>query len=151
ALDGDREVPQGAHLRGERRRAQVEAAQLMRRFAALTLAAVSCVTADRYRGARAPDVPKITVLVPGYQGSFLYAGDTRVWISPAEALSRGSRSLGSCQAGQLPLTPGGPITGFWIFPVNVDVYGGLMDWAQERFPGFVGFGYDWRASLPDTA
>jgi pimeloyl-ACP methyl ester carboxylesterase len=116
---------------------------------AVTLSA--CVAGDRYRNARAPDLPKITVLVPGYQGSFLYDGDTRVWIAPREALARGDLSLGSCETGRVPLQPGGPISGFLIFPVNVDIYGGFMQWADRRLPGFVGFGYDWRISLLDSA
>jgi pimeloyl-ACP methyl ester carboxylesterase len=123
----------------------------MRCAAAIALTALCCTSVDRYRGAKAPDAPKITVLVPGYQGTFLYDGDKRVWISPGEAFSRGDFSLGSCDGGRLPLQPGGPITGFTIFPVSIDVYGGLMDWADQRFPGFVGFGYDWRANLLDSA
>jgi pimeloyl-ACP methyl ester carboxylesterase len=119
--------------------------------AVLLLPLVSCVFADRYRNARAPDAKKITILVPGYQGSFLYRGDERLWTSPLDVFSKGSRSLGSCDAGRVPAEPGGPITGYMVFPVTVDIYGGLMDWADARLPGFVGFGYDWRDSLPDTA
>ncbi len=111
----------------------------------------ACVGADQYRVPHVPDVPKLTILVPGYQGSFLYDGDTRVWASPLETFSAGDRSLGSCDGGRLPLTPGGPITGFTIFPVHVDIYGSFMAWGQKRLPGFTAFGYDWRESLIGTA
>jgi pimeloyl-ACP methyl ester carboxylesterase len=123
----------------------------MRAPLVLVFVLASCVTADRYRNAHAPDAPKITVLVPGYEGSFLYAGDERVWISPLDAFSRGARSLGSCEAGRLPLTPGGPITRFTIFPYVLDFYADLIEWAQPRLTGFTAFGYDWRDDLPTTA
>src|SRR5438105_4296123 len=120
------------------------------RWAALLVLA-SCVWADRYRHARAPDAAKITVLVPGYQGSFLYRGEELVWNTPGQSFSSGSFSLGTCEDGQLPLEPGGPISGFTVFPVNLDVYGGFMDWGAENLAAFVGFGYDWRLSQFEAA
>lgn len=112
---------------------------------------LSCTTADQYRVRRAPDAELITVLVPGYRGSFLYEGERRAYLNIGDAFSRGDFPLGSCAAGRAPLEPGGPMTKFVIFPYVNDVYAGLMEWGRDTQPGFTAFGYDWRRDLTETA
>jgi pimeloyl-ACP methyl ester carboxylesterase len=123
----------------------------MQRCILVLVAFSACTTADRYRFARAPDEAEITVLVPGYEGTFLYEGDDRVYLSVGDALSRATQPLGTCKDGPRPLQPGGPVTRFSAWPYTVDVYDGLMRWATEALPGFTAFGYDWRADLYDSA
>lgn len=116
--------------------------------ALLLLCGAACTATDQYRGRQAPDAPVITVLVPGYRGSFLYEGDgRRVYLEPGSAFRTGHESLGSCSGGMKPLEPGGPMTKFIIWPYAFDVYDGFMQWGKERLPGFTAFGYDWRADL----
>jgi pimeloyl-ACP methyl ester carboxylesterase len=122
---------------------------MLRVFCAVLLC--SCTAPDLYRSRRPPPAESIVVLVPGYRGSFLYEGEHPLYLTPGEALSRGSRSLGTCDAGLLPLQPGGPMTRFTIFPYVMDVYDGLMVWGRDQLPGFTAFGYDWRQDLTVTA
>lgn len=113
----------------------------------LACAVLGCTASDRYRGHQAPDAPLITVLVPGYRGSFLYEEDRRVYLEPASAFRRGHESLGSCRGGMKPLEAGGPMTKFVIWPYAFDVYDGFMSWGEAKLPGFTAYGYDWRADL----
>jgi pimeloyl-ACP methyl ester carboxylesterase len=108
-----------------------------------------CTTTDRYRGHQPPEGPLITVLVPGYRGSFLYDDDRRVYLDPASAFRPGlkAESLGTCSGGMKPLAPGGPMTKFTIWPYAFNVYDDFMEWGRQHVPAFTAFGYDWRADL----
>ncbi|MBL8955499.1 MAG: hypothetical protein JNK82_32290 [Myxococcaceae bacterium] len=122
------------------------------RAAALFLSLCSaCTATDQYRARRAPELERITVLVPGYRGSFLYAGEQRVYLSPGDAFTRGDVSLGTCEAGRLPLEAGGPMSKFTVAFYVMDVYDGFMAWGREALPGFTAFGYDWRQDLTQSA
>ena len=67
----------------------------MRFAVALLLLGVACTATDQYRGRQAPDAPVITVLVPGYRGSFLYEDNGRlVYLEPGSAFRTGHESLG---------------------------------------------------------
>ena len=118
-----------------------------RLIAVSALLALSCTASDRYRGHQAPDAQLITVLVPGYRGSFLYEDERRVYLEPGSAFQRGRESLGSCTGGMKPLQAGGPMTKFIIWPYAFDVYDGFMAWGEKALPGFTAYGYDWRADL----
>src|SRR5687767_5989377 len=106
---------------------------------ASALLATGCTSADQYRARRPPDAELITVLVPGYRGSFLYEGDRRAYLNIGDAFSRGDFPLGTCAAGRAPLEAGGPMTKFVIFPYVNDVYAGLMGWGRASLPGFTAF------------
>ncbi|MBL8952722.1 MAG: alpha/beta fold hydrolase [Myxococcaceae bacterium] len=108
---------------------------------------VACTASDRYRGHPVPDAELITVLVPGYRGSFLYDQNRLAYLEPAAAFRVGGESLGTCRGGMKPLDPGGPMTKFTIWPYAFDVYGGFMEWGEAELPGFTAYGYDWRADL----
>jgi pimeloyl-ACP methyl ester carboxylesterase len=111
-----------------------------------------CIAPDLYRRAHAPDAERITVLVPGYRGSFLYEGDKIRYLTIPDALSHGSYTLGSCEGGPAELTPGGPLTSYNVAGVyKVEVYGPAMEWGRATLPGFTAFGYDWREDLYATA
>ncbi len=114
----------------------------------LCVIAAGCTASDRYRGHHVPDEKLVTVLVPGYRGSFLYDHNRLAYLEPATAFRVGGESLGSCAGGMKPLDPGGPVTTFTIWPYAFDVYGGFMEWGEKALPGFTAFGYDWRADLP---
>lgn len=111
----------------------------------------ACTSADQYRARRAPEADPITVLVPGYRGSFLYDGERRVYLSPGDAFSRGDVSLGSCEGGRTKLEAGGPMSKFVIFPYVMDVYEGFMEFGRGALPGFTAFGYDWRQDVTESA
>ncbi|MBK7864044.1 MAG: hypothetical protein IPJ65_36655 [Archangiaceae bacterium] len=154
AADVDREVLSRAGGGRTRRGTKVvEAAQLkaMRRvlivLAVAAALAAACTTTDRYRGRQAPDGPVLTVLVPGYRGSFLYDDNRRVYLDPAAAFRPGSESLGTCSGGMKPLEPGGPMTKFTIWPYAFNVYDDFMEWGRTHTEGFTAYGYDWRADL----
>lgn len=110
-----------------------------------------CIAPDLYRHARAPEARRISVLVPGYRGSFLYAGDEIRYLTVGQALTKGDQALGSCEAGPAPLTHGGPLTAYNIAGYKVDVYSPVIEWGQAHLPGFTAFGYDWREDLFATA
>jgi pimeloyl-ACP methyl ester carboxylesterase len=119
---------------------------------ALLLAFCGCIAPDVYRRAKPPDAERITVLIPGYRGSFLYEGDTIRYLTIPDALSKGKFALGSCHEGPTPLEPGGPLTAYDVLGIyKVNVYGGLMSWGRDALPGFTAFGYDWREDLFVTA
>lgn len=118
---------------------------------AVVLPLTGCVAPDLYRRARPPEAKQITVLVPGYRGSFLYAGDEIRYLTAGQALTRGDQPLASCEGGPLPLTHGGPLTSYNVAGYRVDVYSPVMEWGERRLPGFTAFGYDWREDLFATA
>src|SRR3954471_12864049 len=108
----------------------------MARLLTVMLLVSACTASDHYRSRIAPPAERITVFVPGYEGTFLYENGRPVWVTPGEVLRSTGRSLGSCAAGPLPLEPGGPVTRFTAWPYVVDVYGGFMQWAERELPGF---------------
>src|SRR5436190_16125306 len=120
----------------------------MGRSASLLLVfALGCTASDRYRGHPVPEGKVITVLVPGYRGSFLYDQNRLAYLEAGAGFRVGGESLGTCRGGMKPLEPGGPVTKFTIWPYAFDVYAGFMEWGEKALPGFTAFGYDWRADL----
>ncbi|EPX57456.1 hypothetical protein D187_006631 [Cystobacter fuscus DSM 2262] len=107
-----------------------------------------------------PTGDTVTILVPGYRGSFL---DTdapepeRAWITAGQALSRGERSLALPFPGQRPvpsygpLRPAGPVTRIAVPFYSVDAYGSFLEYGREHFPGLVAFSYDWRQDVRRSA
>ena len=126
---------------------------MRRTLSIIAVAAVlaGCTGPDRYRNKRAPDAERITVLVPGFRGTFLYDGDETAYLTLGQALTAGNRSLGSCENGPAPLTFGGPLTWYSVMGYRVDVYRPVLDWGDATQPGFTAFGYDWREDLLVTA
>ncbi len=109
-----------------------------------------------------PTGDEVTVLVPGYRGSFLVTEGPepeRAWLSPGDVLTRGERSLALPFPGQRaaarfgPLVPGGPVTRLTLIPLlaSFDVYRPVMEFGRERLPGFTAFGYDWRRDIRESA
>ena len=118
---------------------------------------LSCSVAPR------PDLPPpsgavATILVPGYEGSFLVdEHGQRAWLNPEEALSSGDRSLALPFEGERPLKtfgplhPDGPMTKLGVLFVHKDVYLGFLEFARSALPGVVAFGYDWRKDIRESA
>ncbi len=107
-----------------------------------------------------PTGDEVTLLVPGYRGSFLVTEGPepeRAWISVGQALSRGERTLAVPFPGQRPvpqygpLRPDGPVTRLSALFVKVDAYGSFLEFGRERLPGLVPFSYDWRKDIRESA
>ncbi|MFP2905767.1 lipase/acyltransferase domain-containing protein [Pyxidicoccus sp. 3LFB2] len=109
-----------------------------------------------------PTGDEVTLLVPGYRGSFLVTEGPepeRAWFSPGDVVTRGDRSLALPFPGQRPaerfgpLLPDGPITKLTLIPLlaSIDVYRSTLEFGRERFPGFTAFGYDWRRDIRESA
>ncbi|KFA91129.1 lipase family alpha/beta hydrolase [Archangium violaceum] len=107
-----------------------------------------------------PTGDEVTILVPGYRGSFLVTEGPepeRAWLTVGQALSRGERTLALPFPGQRPvpgygpLRPDGPMTRLSAFFVSVDAYGSFMEFGKEHLPGFVPFSYDWRKDIRESA
>lgn len=108
-----------------------------------------------------PTGDEVTLLVPGYRGSFLVtegAPPERAWLDVGQAFSRGARTLALPFEGQRPrpgygpLRPDGPLTQLTAgFVVSVDAYRTFMEFGRDRLPGFVPFAYDWRRDVRDNA
>lgn len=103
---------------------------------------------------------EVTLLVPGYRGSFLVTEGPepeRVWLTVGQALSRGERTLAMPFPGQRPLPshgalrPDGPLTELSAFFYSVDAYRGFMEFGREHLPGLVPFSYDWRRDVRESA
>ena len=107
-----------------------------------------------------PTGEEVTILVPGYRGSFLATEapeSERAWLTVGQALSRGERTLALPFPGQRPvpgygpLRPDGPMTELSAFFVSVDAYRSFMEFGREHLPGFVPFSYDWRRDIRESA
>jgi pimeloyl-ACP methyl ester carboxylesterase len=107
-----------------------------------------------------PTGDEVTLLVPGYRGSFLVTEGPepeRAWLSVGQALSRGERTLAIPFPGQRPvphygpLRPDGPLTRLSALFVSVDAYRTFMEFGRDRLPGFVPFSYDWRRDIRESA
>ena len=107
-----------------------------------------------------PTGDEVTILVPGYRGSFLVTEGPepeRAWLTVGQALSRGERTLAVPFPGQRPvpsygpLRPEGPFTQVSAFFVKVDAYRSFMEFGRDRLPGFVPFSYDWREDIRESA
>jgi pimeloyl-ACP methyl ester carboxylesterase len=107
-----------------------------------------------------PTGDEVTLLVPGYRGSFLVTEGPepeRAWITVGQALSRGERTLAVPFPGQRPvphygpLRPDGPVTRLSALFVKVDAYGSFLEFGRERLPGLVPFSYDWREDIRESA
>ena len=107
-----------------------------------------------------PTGDEVTLLVPGYRGSFLVTEGPepeRAWLTVGQALSRGERTLARPFPGQRPvpsygpLRPDGPLTQLSAFPVSFDAYRTFMEFGRDRLPGFVPFSYDWRQDIRESA
>ncbi|WP_257463172.1 lipase/acyltransferase domain-containing protein [Archangium lipolyticum] len=107
-----------------------------------------------------PTGDEVTLLVPGYRGSFLVTEGPepeRAWLSVGQALSRGERTLAIPFPGQRPvphygpLRPDGPLTQLSAVFVSVDAYRTFMEFGRDHLPGFVPFSYDWRRDIRESA
>ncbi|QRN96469.1 alpha/beta hydrolase [Archangium violaceum] len=107
-----------------------------------------------------PTGDEVTLLVPGYHGSFLVTEGPepeRAWISVGQAFSRGERTLALPFPGQRPvpvygpLRPDGPLTQLSAVFVSVDAYRTFMEFSRDHLPGFVPFSYDWRRDVRESA
>ena len=107
-----------------------------------------------------PTGDEVTLLVPGYRGSFLVTEGSepeRAWLTVGQALSRGERTLALPFPGQRPgpaygpLRPDGPLTQLSALFVSVDAYRSFMEFGRDRLPGFVPFSYDWRRDVRESA
>ena len=107
-----------------------------------------------------PTGDEVTLLVPGYRGSFLVTEGPepeRAWLTLGQVLSRGERTLARPFPGQRPvpsygpLRPDGPLTQLSAFGVSVDAYRTFMEFGRDRLPGFVPFSYDWRQDIRESA
>jgi pimeloyl-ACP methyl ester carboxylesterase len=107
-----------------------------------------------------PTGEEVTLLVPGYRGSFLVTEGPepeRAWLTVGQALSRGERTLALPFPGQRPVTgygplrPDGPLTQLSALFVSVDAYRSFMEFGREHLPGFVPFSYDWRKDIRESA
>lgn len=107
-----------------------------------------------------PTGDEVTLLVPGYRGSFLVTEGPepeRAWLTVGEALSRGERTLALPFPGQRPgpgygpLRPEGPLTQLSALFVKVDAYRSFMEFGRDHLPGFVPFSYDWRKDIRESA
>ncbi|WPB76335.1 alpha/beta fold hydrolase [Archangium violaceum] len=107
-----------------------------------------------------PTGDEVTILVPGYRGSFLVTEGPepeRAWLTVGQALSRGERTLALPFPGQRPvpsygpLRPDGPMTRLSAFFMSVDAYRSFMEFGKEHLPGFVPFSYDWRKDIREGA
>lgn len=136
---------------------------LLRRYfvGALVVTALSGCSVARVQLAP-PTGDEVTILVPGYRGSFLFTEGPepeRAWFSPTDVLTRGERSLALSFPGQRPaerfgpLVPEGPVTQLTLIPLlaSIDVYHSAMEFGRERLPGFTAFGYDWRRDIRESA
>lgn len=103
---------------------------------------------------------RVTVFVPGYQGSFLekQSDHELVWITPGDALSNGDVSLALPFEGEGKvrhygtLEPRGPVTRMIVLPALFDVqlYQPWLEFGAKRLPSFMPFGYDWRQDIRDS-
>jgi pimeloyl-ACP methyl ester carboxylesterase len=107
-----------------------------------------------------PTGDEVTILVPGYRGSFLVTQGSeheRAWLTVDQALSSGERTLAIPFPGQRPvpsygpLRPAGPMTRLSALVVSVDAYHGFMKYGRDELPGFVPFSYDWRRDIRESA
>lgn len=107
-----------------------------------------------------PTGEEVTILVPGYRGSFLVTEGPepeRAWLTVGQALSRGERTLAVPFPGQRPvpgygpLRPDGPLTQLSALFVSVDAYRSFMEFGRDHLPGFVPFSYDWRRDVRESA
>lgn len=107
-----------------------------------------------------PRGEEVTILVPGYRGSFLVTEGPQpelAWITVGQSLSRGERTLALPFPGQHavptygPLRPDGPITELSAPFVSMDAYRTLMEFGRDHLPGLVPFGYDWRRDVRESA
>lgn len=136
---------------------------LLRRGFAWALVAIALTGCSVARVRLAPPTgDEVTLLVPGYRGSFLFTDGPepeRAWFSPGDVVTRGERSLALPFPGQRPaerfgpLAPDGPITRLTLIPLlaSIDVYRSAMEFGRERLPGFTTFGYDWRRDVRESA
>jgi len=106
-----------------------------------------------------PTGDEVTLLVPGYRGSFLVTEGPepeRAWLTVGQALSRGERTLAVPFPGQRPvphygpLRPDGPVTRLSALFVKLDAYGSFLEFGRERLPGLVPFSYDWREDIRES-
>lgn len=107
-----------------------------------------------------PTGDEVTLLVPGYRGSFLVTDGPepeRAWLTVGQALSRGERTLALPFPGQRPvpgygpLRPDGPLTRLSALFISVDAYRTTLEFGREHLPGFVPFSYDWRKDVRESA
>ncbi|MCY1073623.1 lipase family alpha/beta hydrolase [Archangium lansingense] len=107
-----------------------------------------------------PTGEEVTILVPGYRGSFLVTEGPepeRAWLTVGQALSRGERTLAIPFPGQRPvpnygpLRPDGPMTKLSAVFASVDAYRSFMEFGRDHLPGFVPFSYDWRRDIRESA
>ncbi|WNG32979.1 hypothetical protein F0U61_04610 [Archangium violaceum] len=107
-----------------------------------------------------PTGDEVTLLVPGYRGSFLVTEGPepeRAWLTVGQALSRGEKTLAIPFPGQRPvptygpLRPDGPLTQLSALFVSVDAYRSFMEFGRDHLPGFVPFSYDWRRDIRESA
>ncbi len=107
-----------------------------------------------------PTGDEVTLLVPGYRGSFLVTEGPepeRAWLTVGQALSRGERTLALPFPGQRPgpaygpLRPDGPLTRLSALFVSVEAYRSFMEFGRDELPGFVPFSYDWRRDVRESA
>jgi pimeloyl-ACP methyl ester carboxylesterase len=139
------------------------ARMLFRRCFAWALVATALTGCSVARVNLAPPTgDEVTLLVPGYRGSFLFTEGPepeRAWFSPGDVVTRGERSLALPFPGQRsaprfgPLVPDGPMTKLTLIPLlaSIDVYRPVMEFGRERLPGFTAFGYDWRRDVRESA
>jgi pimeloyl-ACP methyl ester carboxylesterase len=102
----------------------------------------------------------VTIFVHGYRASFLATESGEVaFVTVAQGLSEGDRSLALPFEGQRPfakygpLHTTGPLTRLVAIPLvfEVDAYASFMDWARDALPGFTVFAYDWRRDIRDSS
>ena len=107
-----------------------------------------------------PSGEVVTVLVPGYYGSFLATdGDAseRAWVTTGQLLSRGERSLALPFPGQRPspsygpLHPDGLLTRVGPPLLATDAYATTLEFGREHLPDLVPFAYDWRQDIRVSA
>jgi pimeloyl-ACP methyl ester carboxylesterase len=107
-----------------------------------------------------PSGERITVFVPGYQGTFLEKQSDRelVWLTPGDAFFDADVSLALPFEGEGKvrhfgtLEPRGPVTRMIVLPALFDVqlYQPWLEFGAAKLPSFLPFGYDWRQDVRDS-
>jgi pimeloyl-ACP methyl ester carboxylesterase len=106
-----------------------------------------------------PTGDDVTIFLHGYRASFLATESGELaYVTPAQGLSKGDRSLALPFDGQRdfprygPLHVVGPLTRLTAIPfiIDLDPYASWMAWAKTELPGFQVFAYDWRRDVRES-
>jgi pimeloyl-ACP methyl ester carboxylesterase len=121
------------------------------------LLAAGCIAPQPVLGP--PKGDDVTLFLHGYRASFLATESGELaYVTPAQGLSKGDRSLAFSFPGQRdvprygPLHVVGPLTRLTVIPflLDLDPYASWMAWAKDALPGFQVYAYDWRADLRES-